>query len=143
MDQEPSMNAAPRAAAELAASAIAGFAAFLAPLVIVPPPTLMPSPLFPLVRTAVEDPRISSFAGLAVVGVLGGVFGRSSWILLGLIAMGVFPLCSLAEIAKDSSSHNLLPFEFVMYGIFSLPAVIGAGVGRLIRRALHRPATAS
>ncbi len=133
------MHQPARAAIELTASAVAGFAAFLVPLIIVPPPKLFASPLFPLVRTSVENPRIASFVGLAVVGVCGGFFGRCSWVLLGLVTMGIFPLCALAEIVKDSTSHNLLPFELIMYGFFSFAAVIGAGIGRLIRRAVNRP----
>lgn len=133
------MHQPARTAIELTASAVAGFAAFLAPLIIVPPPKLFASPLFPLVRTAVENPRMASFIGLAIVGACGGFFGRSSWMLLGLVTMGIFPLCALAEIAKDSTSHNLLPFELIMYGVFSFAGVIGAGIGRLIHRAVNRP----
>lgn len=133
------MHQAARAALELTASAAAGFAAFLAPLIVAPPPKLMASPLFPLVRTAVESPRISSFVGLAIVGGLAGFFAGAPWMLLGLITTGMFPICAMAEIAKDSTSHNLLPLELIMYAIFSLPAVLGAGLGRLIRRAVHRP----
>ncbi len=118
---------------EAAIASLAGFAAFVVPVILNPPKVLPKAPLFPMVREAVEHLHPGSFIALAVVGLLAGILGTSSWIILGLTTVAALPLCTIAELAVDSTSHNLLPFEFVMYAGFSIPAIFAAGIGRAAR----------
>jgi hypothetical protein len=46
----------------------------------------------------------------------------------------VFPVVAIAEIVKDPTSHNLIPFEMVMYAFLAVPTVLGAWVGGLVAR---------
>jgi hypothetical protein len=66
-------------------------------------------------------------AGLAV-----GYFWRLSAWVSGLCMIAVFPLTAIVEAVIDATSHNLIPFEFIMHFMFALPAVIGVYLGRLV-----------
>lgn len=123
-----------RASVEWAAIAVAGIAGFVLPVLIWPPAQLFPSPLFPHLRTAIETTRLESFIALGVVGFLAGLFCRLRCIWIGLACVTLFPLAAFAEIAKDPTSHNLIPFEIVMYGLYSLLPLLAGAAGRGIRR---------
>ena len=138
----PAMNHAARGLVEAAITALAGFAAFISPIVLTPPGVLPKAPLFPLVRESVEHLRPASFIALAVAGLLAGLLARLSWPLLGLAAVALFPMCMIAELLADPTSHSLFPFELAMYGMFSIPAILAAGLGRILRRVVIRPGRA-
>jgi hypothetical protein len=104
--------------------------------VLVSSDALMPSPLFPLIRTSVERMGLVSVLLLWLAGVLLGAFGAGPAWRLGLATMALFPLSAIAEMFVDGTSHNLWPLEFIIYGVLSIPAMIGAMLGRLVRNRL-------
>jgi hypothetical protein len=112
----------------------AGMGAFLLPLVISPPARIYDAPLFPLLRTSVEGVRGDSFLAIATVGFLAGLLCRIPAPFIGLACMALFPLAAFAEIAADKTSHNLIPFELIMYGIYSIVPFLGGLLGRGLRR---------
>ena len=124
------MNRVARWLMETAVTSAAGLTAFVAPAVIAPPKTLPRAPLFPLIHEAVEHLRPGSFLGLGVVGLLAGLLCRTHWLVLGIAAVALLPLCAAIEMFTDKASHNLLPFEVATYGIFALPSVLAAALGR-------------
>lgn len=62
-------------------------------------------------------------------GVIIGLIVRRFWFLLGLSSILIFPCVAIYEILNNPSSHNLWPFEFLVYGVFSIPPTIGVFVG--------------
>ena len=46
------------------------------------------------------------------------------------------PFVSIIEMIKDPTSHNLFPFEFLIYGALALVCLIGMAAGSLVRRLL-------
>ena len=118
----------------LLAAALLGLAAMLTP-VLIHPGQAYNAPLFPLVRAAVERVSWSSAGLLLVAGLIVGCFGAGPPWQLGLATMALFPLSAIAEMFADGTSHNLWPLEFVMYGVLSVPAIVGACVGRAARGA--------
>lgn len=48
--------------------------------------------------------------------------------------MAAFPVIALAEVILDPKTHNLLPLEFIIYGLMALPGLLGALGGRALRR---------
>ena len=48
--------------------------------------------------------------------------------------MVLFPIASIAEMILYPTSHNLWPLEFFVYGILSIPAVVGALIGSKLTR---------
>ncbi len=47
--------------------------------------------------------------------------------------MAAFPFFIFAEIFVRPTSHNLWPFEFLLYAFIGLIAVAGAFIGKYIR----------
>ncbi|HWL94554.1 MAG TPA: hypothetical protein VNT79_13610, partial [Phycisphaerae bacterium] len=92
------------------------------------------APLFPLVRTAIEGLSALAFVFLFISGLILGALCPKHPVRLGLCTMAAFPLLAFAEMVTDSTSHNLWPIEFVMYGVMSLAAVCGAYIARSARR---------
>ena len=121
-----------RSAAVLGGMAVGGLMSVIGPVLVAGTP-LMPAPLFPLLRTGVEKLGWPALVLLLGLGVLGGLLSsvRASW--LGLASVALLPLAAVLEIAKDGTSHNLIPLELGMYLFVSLAAGIGARGARWAR----------
>ena len=102
-------------------------------------PARVKAPLFPLLATGVKHISLATLVLLFLSGVLlGRAFsGRASWVARFLV-FAVMPIVILAEGIVDPTSHNLCPFEMVMYGVLSLMTLLGAGAGILLRRGVLR-----
>ena len=111
--------------------AVLGLASVIVPAIS--EPHWMPSPLFPLLRTAIERFSWVPIASLAALGFVAGYFTRLPRLVIAGASVAILPLATIAEIAVDPSSHNLFPFEFVMYGLMALPVLGAAWIGRKIR----------
>ena len=91
------------------------------------------APLFPLIRTGIEGISMYSFGFLIFSGFIVKLFSDvPSW-KIGLMSMILFPLAAICEMIADSSSHNMFPFEFIFYGFFTIPAIIGAYTSQLTK----------
>ena len=67
-----------------------------------------------------------------IIGLLIGYFSRLNPWYVGLSLFSIFPLTSLAESIINKGSHNLIPFEFIMYFIYSLPTIFAVYIGKFI-----------
>jgi hypothetical protein len=67
-----------------------------------------------------------------ILGIGIGYFFRLNPWLSGLSMVLVFPLVSLYEAAVYRGSHNLIPFELLVFFLFSLPGVAGVYMGKNI-----------
>ena len=123
----------------LVAAALLGLAAVIAPVWLLPLKPY-PAPLFPVIRTGWEGLSALTLIFLFSSGVLLGWFGRSHPFLLGVATVALLPCAALAEMLVSPTSHRLWPFEFMLYGLISLVAVLGAFVGRLARKRFCRRA---
>ena len=91
------------------------------------------SPLFPLIRTGIEGISIYSLGFLIFSGFIVKLFiDVASW-KIGLMSMVLFPLAAICEMIADFSSHNMFPIEFIFYGFYTIPAIIGAYTCQLIK----------
>ncbi len=126
-----------RKAMELTAIAAAGLACVLvAGLATGAKPAA--APLFPLLRGAVEGLNGAAPALLLVLGAVAGLVTRLSPTHIGLASVAALPLAAFAEILADRTSHNLIPFELVMYLVLALPAMIGAALAVWIQSTCKR-----
>ncbi|PKL81363.1 MAG: hypothetical protein CVV24_15625, partial [Ignavibacteriae bacterium HGW-Ignavibacteriae-3] len=73
---------------------------------------------------------IPSVALLIVVGIALGFIRPRLWFISGVLTIIAFPIASLFEMIISPTSHNLWPIEFVIYCIFTIPATLGAYVGK-------------
>ncbi len=48
--------------------------------------------------------------------------------------MILFPLATICEMIFETNSHNLFPIEIMIYAIFTIPAILGAGAFQVINR---------
>jgi hypothetical protein len=64
-------------------------------------------------------------AGLAV----GYLMELKPW-LAGICLILIFPLTALYEATVYRGSHNLIPFEFVVFVLYALPSLVGAYLGK-------------
>jgi hypothetical protein len=92
------------------------------------------SPLFPLIRTGIEGMSIWSPIFLILSGFIVKIFSDVRGWIMGLMSMVLFPLAAICEMIADPSSHNMFPLEFIMYGLLTIPAIIGAYSASFIRR---------
>lgn len=80
--------------------------------------------------------QLFSFSGIFILFLIGVAFGyfhpeRSwRWALGTITPFYIFPI---AEMFINPDSHNLFPFEFILYGIMSTFGIIGARVGESLR----------
>ena len=92
------------------------------------------APLFPLIRSGVEGMSLLTLVFLFCAGFLVGCFGVGHPLLLGIATVALLPILAIAEMSVSSTTHNLWPLEFIIYGAISLCAVAGAFAGRFAKR---------
>jgi hypothetical protein len=92
------------------------------------------SPLFPLIRTGIEGVSSWSFGLLFLSGFGVKLLSREPAWKIGLSTMALFPILAIIEMFVDSSSHSMLPFEFIFYTVYTVPAIIGAYLAQGIQK---------
>lgn len=58
-------------------------------------------------------------------------------IAAGMILM--FPIATFYEGTVYRGSHNLLPFEFFLWAVYAVPALLGALIESAVRRGAEKP----
>ena len=76
-----------------------------------------------------------------LAGILIGYFLRLNPWYAGLSLFLFFPITSLIESIINKGSHNLIPFEFIMYFFYALPAILAVYLGRFIYTKVHKRTT--
>ena len=107
-------------------ASILGVISIVLPTFFLPDLKQYDSPLFPLIRTGIEGISIWSFGLLLFSGFGLKLLSKLSGWKIGLATMALFPILAIFEMIVDTSSHNLFPIEFIIYALYSVPAIIGA-----------------
>ena len=66
-----------------------------------------------------------------IIGFLVGYFFRLNPWISGLCLLLIFPLTSVIEAAVYPGSHNLIPFEFIVFFVWALPSIAAVYVGKI------------
>lgn len=74
---------------------------------------------------------------LLFAGVVCSLTG-ANFILVGLSTIVVLPVVAVYEAEVYRGSHNLIPIEFVMHGLYALPPIAGAWLGSLVFKRRRR-----
>jgi hypothetical protein len=119
-----------RLIAVLACIAALGIACIVVPVLNLPQ---KPAPLFPLLHTGIEKMTWVPIALLAALGLVAGVATRAPVWAIAIASVALLPCAAIAEMVKDGTSHNLIPFEIIMYGFMAIPVLAMAAVGRFAR----------
>lgn len=83
------------------------------------------------------DHPVSAIVALGVVfgvGVFGGRLLPRKALLAGLGTVALFPVAIAIECVCKPTSHNLLPFEVIIYGPLAVAGLAGAFAGRYLAR---------
>ncbi|MFH0728940.1 MAG: hypothetical protein V2B19_21710 [Pseudomonadota bacterium] len=78
---------------------------------------------------------------LFIIGIFLGYYGDRIWWLTSMLTIIILPINAILEMRVMPKSHNLWPFEFVIYQIMALPAVIGSYYGKIRRERRKREQT--
>lgn len=105
---------------------ILGVLSIMLPVYFLPDLKQYESPLFPVIRTGLEGISMWSFVFLFLSGFVVKFFFKLSGWKIGLLTMALFPIWIISEVIVDSTSHNMFPFEIILYSIYTIPAIVGA-----------------
>jgi len=94
------------------------------------------SPLFSIIRTGIEGFSVWSIIFLFSTGFGMKFYTKLSGWKIGLSTMALFPIMAMMEMIVDSNSHNMFPFEFIVYAITTIPGIIGAYIAQVVQKAL-------
>ena len=119
------------------AAASLGLASIIAPVFILGV-RRYEAPLFPAVRSGIEGLSSLSALLLLVSGLFLGSLVPKRPLLVGVCTMSAFPLMALAEMIVAPASHNMWPLEILIYGVLTVPAIVGAFAGRFARSLFWR-----
>jgi len=67
-----------------------------------------------------------------IVGLLVGYYFKLNPWLSGISLVLIFPITAFYEATVYRGSHNLMPFELIVYLLWSVPAIAGIYLGRFI-----------
>lgn len=115
-------------------ASVLGVISIVLPTFFIPDLKQYDSPLFPLIRTGIEGISFWSFGLLLLSGFGVKLLSNLSGWKIGLTTMALFPILAIFEMFVDSTSHNMFPFEFIFYAVYSVPAIIGAYFAQGIKR---------
>lgn len=119
-------------------ASILGVLSIVLPIFFLPDLKHYDSPLFPLIRTGIEGISIWSFGLLLLSGFGVKLLSNFSGWKIGLTTMALFPIMAILEMFVDSSSHSMLPIEFIFYAAYTVPAIIGAYIAQGIQKVLGK-----
>ena len=123
-----------RVAIGVLTSAILGLAAVTLPAMHAHWRAVYALPPFTLEKLGIDHFQPISVALLILAGVLASfIVGRGRWLIAGLATMLAFPVIMLVEMIRDSSSHNLFPFELISYAVLTIPALTAAALTDWLR----------
>lgn len=73
-----------------------------------------------------------------VAGFLAGyLYNLNPW-YTGICLVFIFPLISIVESIIYAGSHNLIPFEFIVYFIYALPSIIAVFIGKSVTKQIAK-----
>ena len=97
------------------------------------------APLFPWVRTAIENLGLVSLLLLIATGFFLGLMSSVRFWLLGFLMIAAFPLLSILEGIVDPHSHRLFGLELFVYAVLGVIASGSVFAGQKVKAKLRRP----
>ena len=95
--------------------------------------------IFALVDSSVKNMSALHLLLLLTGGFFWGLVLRWPYSLCAAVCqVGSLPIFAVVEILRDSTSHNLWPFEFLIYAALALIPLLGMSVALLVKRLFRR-----
>ena len=73
-----------------------------------------------------------------IVSLCIGYFLKLNPWKVGVCLFAAFPLTAIIEGVLIRGSHNLLPFEFIMYSIYALPSILSVYLGKFLSQQMAK-----
>jgi hypothetical protein len=94
-----------------------------------------PKSLFDFVDAAVKGMSVAHLLLLVLGGLFWGFFLRWPYALCAAYCqLGSLPIIAVLEMLRDPTSHNLWPFEFMIYLVLAVASVLAAAAGLMVRK---------
>lgn len=74
-----------------------------------------------------------------ITGFVVGFLCKIIPLMVGLSMISVFLLATFYEMTVFKGSHNLLPFELMIYCLFALPPIVGTYLGLYFKKVKQKP----
>jgi hypothetical protein len=131
------MSVAHRNLSFVIAALILGYACWIIPFVLNPGTQYLRWPLSPLMRTDPFYGFLYMLVSLFTLGLVLGYLDPARGMLWGAITG--LPMIALSFVEGFlGRSHSLCGTEVALYTVFTLPAILGGLLGRLLKRARLR-----
>ena len=117
-------------------AAVLGFISIISPPYLIPGKEVVfyEASLFSFIQTAIKKLSILPTTVLLILsGGFVGYLKPEKWRLLGFSTILLFPIASISEMFLYPTTHNLWPLEFLVYGVLSIPPLIGALIGSKLK----------
>jgi len=75
---------------------------------------------------------------LATIGFAAGLVDPRRFWVGGIFSMVLFPILAIWEAVQNPSSHNLLPIELMVYGVLTVPGIVGGFLAKVVTQFLVR-----
>ncbi|WP_201353067.1 hypothetical protein [Hydrogenimonas urashimensis] len=88
---------------------------------------------YPFLYWVIENSHATTGILWFFVGIFLGYKQPKIWFIWGIAVMSLFPILTIYEVIIYPKSHNLLPFEIIMYAILSVIPFLGSLTGMIIK----------
>ena len=122
----------------LLAAMILGYGAWVVPPILIPGNEELRWPLLPTIMTDSYKVRFYMVISLSILGAALGFLDPARGMLWGAMSGVPIMLASFIEGALGLVRHNLWGVEVLVYAVFTLPAILGGGIGSYISRLIYR-----
>jgi hypothetical protein len=96
-----------------------------------------PKSLFEFVAAAAKGMSAAHLLLLVLGGFFWGFVLRGPYALCAAFCqLGSLPAIAILEMLRDPTSHNLWPFEFMIYFVLAVASLLGAAAGLKVRKHL-------
>jgi hypothetical protein len=82
---------------------------------------------------SIKHLTLSQLAWLLLGGSIISFVSRTQPVLIAISFIAYLPVIMAYDLYISPTSHNLLPFELLMYGFFALVVFVGAVLGMVLR----------
>lgn len=89
-------------------------------------------PIWPAVVTGIEGMSFLTIVFLGLSGMTLGLISPNRYCVWSAVTMAPFPVLTLIDGFFSLAPHQLLPFEFLIYAVLTMPAILGHLIGAFI-----------
>ena len=124
-------------------AALLGMAALLLPVIGIPPSPDKEEYFLPIVLTAIgHSSWDTTFPLLVMAGFIPAYISLVKFWEIPMVTIATFIVWLFLDVVDAYvfdriERHNLLPFELILYGLYSMPGMLGAFIAKLLQLGIY------